>query len=63
LATAEQIAMNKSHQSIMLYTHELMHENIEFYQLHVYEISHMITENGYNRVYMIKMLQNMPEVQ
>ncbi len=56
LAFAEQVARDKGHSSIQLYTNELMHENIEYYSRKGYHITAKIYEKGYNRIYMTKRL-------
>ncbi len=53
---AEKIAVDRGHHSIQLYTNELMHENIEYYDRHGYNITARIKEKGYNRIYMSKTL-------
>jgi len=56
LGHAENYARNKGHTSIQLYTHELMFENIEYYQNKGYQITDRVTEKGYQRIYMSKAL-------
>ena len=56
LLLAEDVARKAGHDSIQLYTHELMHENIDYYHHHDYQISHRVTEKGYQRIYMTKTL-------
>ena len=56
LSLAENIAGDRGHESIQLYTHELMYENVDYYSKHGYQISHRISEKGYQRIYMIKQL-------
>ena len=56
LQFAEQLARDRGHESIQLYTNELMHENIEYYGRHGYNITAKIKEKGYNRIYMSKEL-------
>ncbi len=56
LSYAESIVRKKGHDSIQLYTHELMYENIDFYQGKGYQIVHKVTEKGYQRIYMHKKL-------
>ena len=57
LLLAENIAVDRGHESMQLYTHELMHENLGYYSNHGFRISHRITEKGYQRIYMTKKLQ------
>ena len=54
LLQAENIARDRGHTSIQLYTHELMHENLNYYDKHGYKLSHRISEKGYQRIYMCK---------
>lgn len=54
--TAEQIARQNGFNSIELYTHELMTENILMYEKWGYVIDRYIEEKGFNRVYMRKAL-------
>lgn len=54
LLLAEDIARERGHDSVQLYTHELMIENLDYYSKHEYRISHRVTEKGYQRIYMIK---------
>ena len=56
LRFAEQLARDKKHKAIQLYTHELMTENIDYYTKHGYKMSHKITQKGYDRIYMVKQL-------
>ena len=56
LSQAERIAGVMGHESIQLYKHELMYENLDYYRKHGYEISHRVCEKGYQRIYMIKHL-------
>lgn len=57
LLLAEDIARERGHDSVQLYTNELMHENLDYYSKHGYTISHRITEKGYQRIYMAKDLR------
>ena len=56
LIFAENMASDLGHKTIQLYTHELMHENVSYYQSKGYTISHRIKEKGYQRIYMSKEL-------
>ena len=56
LLFAEDIARKRGHDSIQLYTHELMHENLAYYEKYGYQISRRISEKGYQRIYMSKVL-------
>ena len=56
LKFAEQLARDRGHSSMQLYTNELMHENIEYYGRHGYNITAQVKEKGYNRIYMCKEL-------
>ncbi|HEX4172131.1 MAG TPA: GNAT family N-acetyltransferase [Acetobacteraceae bacterium] len=54
---AEAVAGRRGYNHIRLYTHVLMTENIALYQRAGYVETHRITEKGFDRVYMIKSLQ------
>lgn len=57
VAFAEGEALRRSYAEIRLYTHETMTENIAMYPRLGYEESHRVTEKGYARVYMRKVLE------
>jgi len=56
LEYAERQARLARYQSIHLYTHELMTENIAIYSRHGYRETHRVEEKGFPRVYMCKTL-------
>jgi ribosomal protein S18 acetylase RimI-like enzyme len=53
---AEAQATQAGFQTIRLYTHETMLENIAIYTKRGYRITHRVTEKGFRRVYMEKSL-------
>ncbi len=53
---AESEALRRGFQSISLYTHALMTENIALYRRIGFVETHRLTEKGYDRVYMTKPL-------
>jgi len=57
LQLAEQTAEELGYEYIELYTNEMMHENIILYKKINYQIFKYVQENGYNRVYMRKLLK------
>ena len=54
LFLAEDVARDRGHVCLQLYTHELMHENIAYYARYGYHTSHRKLEKGYQRIYMTK---------
>lgn len=56
MTLAETRARELKFDSITLYTHELMHENLELYRRHGYVETHRAEEIGLKRVYMQKPL-------
>ena len=51
---AENWARANGYREIVLYTHELMTENLGMYQAWGYEVFDRLTEKGYDRIYMRK---------
>lgn len=56
MTLAEAVAKERGYQSIRLYTHELMRENIALYAKHGYVETERRIERGFPRVYMQKEL-------
>ena len=59
LTLAEDLMRESGHSTLQLYTHELMHENVNYYRKHGYQISHRVSEKGYQRIYMRKQLNRL----
>lgn len=57
LTLAEQEAMRLGYQTIQLYTHQLMSENVAIYAKRGYVETHRLSEKGFDRVYMRKSLR------
>ena len=57
MAFAEDEARRQGHGRVVLYTNEVMVENIALYQRYGYIVSERIRVSGYDRVYMRKDLQ------
>lgn len=53
---AEARAVEQGYAQAHLYTHEKMHENIAWYARRGWQETHRVTEKGFARVYMRKML-------
>jgi len=60
LEFAERVACDEGYQSIRLYTHEKMTENIGLYARIGYVETHRGEEKGFQRVYMMKKLDHRP---
>ena len=56
MALAEEVATERGHETIHLYTHERMTENLSIYQRSGYEEVERRSEKGFTRVYLQKRL-------
>jgi len=56
IGLAERVAGERGHRYLDLYTHVLMTGNIALYARHGYEQTRRVTEHGFERVYMRKVL-------